>query len=250
MLMQPLMEQLSRLRLPAFREGLREQLGNPAVYAPLPFEERLTLLVEQECLRRESRRMKRLVHAARFPLQAEVEDLDLSVSRGLDRKLVLELAQGRWIEQHTNLFLLGPTGCGKTYLACALGRKACHSGMAVRYERTSRLLEEMRIAREQGEWISRLRELARVPLLILDDWMRDPITPLQTQNLLEVFDDRFGHASTMIATQVPVTDWHLRIPDSTLADAILDRLVHNAIRITLEGESQRKLRGSRNLSGS
>jgi DNA replication protein DnaC len=109
---------LSRLRLPAFREGLREQLGNPAVYAPLPFEERLTLLVEQECLRRESHRMKRLVHAARFPLQAEMEDLDLSASRGLDRKLVLELAQGRWIEQHTNLFLLGPTGCGKTYLAC------------------------------------------------------------------------------------------------------------------------------------
>jgi len=159
-------------------------LGNPAVYAPLPFEERLTLLVEQECRRRESRRMKRLVHAARFPLQAEMEDLDLSASRGLDRKLVLELAQGRWIEQHTNLFLLGPTGCGKTYLACALGRKACHSGMAVRYERTSRLLEEMRIAREQGEWISRLRELARVPLLTLDDWMRDPITPLQAQNLL------------------------------------------------------------------
>lgn len=159
-----------------------------------------------------------------------------------------ELAQGRWIEQHTNLFLLGPTECDKTYLACTLGRKACLSGMAVRFERTSRLLEEMRMAREQGEWVARLRELAHVPLLILDDWMRDPITPIQAQNLLKVFDDRFGNTSTMIATQVPVTDWHLRIQDPTLADATLDRLVHNAIRITLEGESQRKLRCPRAIS--
>jgi DNA replication protein DnaC len=250
MLQRPLMERLTRLRLPAFREGLREQLGNPDVYAPLPFEERLTLLVEQECLRRDNHRMKRFTHAAGFPQHAEMEDLDLSATRCLDRRLVLELSQGHWIEHHTNLFLLGPTGCGKTYLACALGRKACQAGIAVRYERTSRLLEDMRIAREQGEWVARLRELARVPLLILDDWMRDPVTPLQAQNLLEVFDDRFGQVSTMLATQVPVTDWHLRIPDPTLADAILDRLVHNAIRITLEGESQRKLRGSGNLSGS
>ena len=214
------------------------------MYAPLSFEERLALLVEQECLKRESCRVKRLTHAAGFPQPAEMEDLDLSSARGLERKMVRELAQGRWIEQHTNLFLLGPTGCGKTYLACALGRKACLSGMAVRFERTSRLLEDMRMAREQGEWVARLRELAQVPLLILDDWMRYPITPIQAQNLLEVFDDRFGNTSTMIATQVPVTDWHLRIPDPTLADAILDRLVHNAIRITLEGESQRKLRCS------
>jgi DNA replication protein DnaC len=228
---------------------LREQLGNPEVYAPLSFEERLALLAEQECLKRESRRMKRLTQAAGFPQPAEMEDLELSAARGLDRKLVRELAQGRWIEQHTNLFLLGPTGCGKTYLACALGRKACHAGIGVRFERTSRLLEEMRIAREQGEWVARLRELARVPLLILDDWMRDPISPIQAQNLLEVFDDRFGNTSTMIATQVPVTDWHLRIPDPTLADAILDRLVHNAIRITLEGESQRKLRCSKAVPG-
>lgn len=135
-----------------------------------------------------------------------------------------------------------------TYLACALGRKVCRAGFAVRFERTSPLLEGMRIAREQGEWIGRLRELARVPLLILDDWMRGPITPLQAQDLLEVFDDRCGQTSTMIATQVPVTDWHLRIPDPTLADAILDRLVHNAIRITLEGESQRKLRSSSGVS--
>lgn len=227
---------------------MREQLGNPEVYAPLSFEERLALLVEQECLKRENRRIKRIMQAAGFPQPAEMEDLELSTARGLDRKLVLELSQGRWIERHTNLFLLGPTGCGKTYLACALGRKACLSGMAVRFERTSRLLEEMRIAREQGEWVARLRELARVPLLILDDWMRDPITPIQAQNLLEVFDDRFGNTSTMIATQVPVTDWHLRIPDPTLADAILDRLVHNAIRITLEGESQRKLRCSKAVS--
>jgi DNA replication protein DnaC len=214
------------------------------VYAPLSFEERLALLVEQECLKRETCRVTRLTRAAGFPQPAEMEDLDLTSTRGLERKMVRELAQGRWIEQHTNLFLLGPTGCGKTYLACALGRRACHGGIGVRYERTSRLLEEIRIAREQSEWVTCLRELAHVPLLILDDWMRDPITPIQAQNLLEVFDDRFGSTSTMIATQVPVTDWHLRIPDPTLADAILDRLVHNAIRITLEGESQRKLRCS------
>jgi len=248
MLKEPLMQQLIRLRLPAFREGLREQLGHPDVYAPLPFEERLALLVEQECLKREDRRLKRLTHAAGFPQAAEIEDLELSSARGLDRKLILELAQARWVEQHANLFLLGPTGCGKTYLACCLGRKACQAGYAVRFERTSRLLDEMRIAREQGDWVARLRALARVSLLILDDWMRDPITPRQAQDLLEVLDDRFGQTSTMIASQVPLTDWHLRIPDPTLADAILDRLVHNAIRITLEGESQRKLRSSRGVS--
>ncbi len=250
MLKEPLMQQLIRLRLPAFREGLREQLGNPDVYAALSFEERVALLVDQECLKRENRRLKRLMHAAGFPQPAEMEDLELSAARGLDRKLVTELAQARWVGQHANLFLLGPTGCGKTYLACALGRKACQAGFAVRFERTSRLLEVMRIAREQGEWVTRLRELAWVPLLVLDDWMRDPITPLQAQDLLEVFDDRFGQSSTMIATQVPVTDWHLRIPDPTLADAILDRLVHNAIRINLEGESQRKLRSSHRVDGS
>jgi DNA replication protein DnaC len=249
MLQQPLIEQLIRLRLPAFRKGLREQLAHPEVYAPLAFEERLALLVEQECLKREARRLKRLTQAAGFPQPAELEDLDLSAARGLDRRLILELSQGRWMDQHVNLFLLGPTGCGKTYLACALGRKMCRAGAAVRFARTSRLLEEMRVAREAGEWVDRLRELARVPLLILDDWMRDPITPLQAQDLLEVFDDRFGRASTMIATQVPVTDWHLRIPDPTPADAILDRLVHNAIRITLEGESQRKLRCAPSVPG-
>jgi DNA replication protein DnaC len=139
----------------------------------------LALLVEQECLKREERHLKHLTHSASFPQPAEMEDLNLSAARGVDRRLVLELSQGRWLEQHAQLFLLGPTGCGKKYLACAIGQKICRAGFAVRFARTSRLLEEMRIAREAGEWVEGLRELAHIPLLILDKWMRDPITPLQ-----------------------------------------------------------------------
>jgi len=241
MLNQPLYDKLLQLRLLAFRDGLREQQDNPQ-YAPLSFEERLALLVDQECLRRHDQRIQRLLKAADFPMQATIEDLDLSPARGLERRIILELAQGHWIHNRHHLFVLGPTGSGKTYLACAFGNAAARNGYSVRFFRTSRLLHQLTQARQDGSYHALLRSLAKLNVLILDDWMRDPLTVQNSQDLLEILDDRFGHSSAIIASQVPITDWHLRIPDPTLADAILDRLVHNAHRLALQGESQRKLR--------
>lgn len=247
MLMEPLLDKLHRLRLPAFREGLREQMGNPQ-YAELAFEERLALLVERECLRRQNRSLERRLKQALFPVSAVMADVDLLPTRGLDRSQVLELAQGNWVEANRNVLLLGPTGSGKTYLACALGEAVCVCGYSVRYQRTSRLLTSLVQARKEGEYMDALRDLARVDLLILDDWMRDAVDAEQARELLEILDDRFGRSSTLVAGQVPVDEWYRRIPDPTLAEAILDRLIHNAYRLELTGESQRKLRGFRAMS--
>jgi DNA replication protein DnaC len=181
-------------------------------------------------------------------MQASFEDTDFSPARGLDRRSLLELAQCDWIPSRHNLLVLGPTGSGKTFIASAFGQAAARHGFTVRYQRTSRLLHALTLARTDGSFTALLRTLAKTSLLILDDWMRDPITLPNAQDVLEILDDRFGHTATLIASQVPVADWHLRIPDPTLADAILDRLVNNAHRIQLQGESQRKLRGVRPMS--
>jgi len=247
MISQTLLDQLLQLRLPAFREGLRLQFGNPQ-YAQLSFEERLLLLVEAECTRRSDNRMKRRLKLAEFPLQAAVEDLDFSPERGLERRLILELAQCHWVEKALNVLILGATGTGKTFLACALGTAACRLGYSVRYVRIPRFLHALAHARQDGAYLNLLRSLMKIDLLILDDWMRDPLPLPAAQDLLEVFDDRFGKTATLIASQVPVADWHARFPDPTLADAILDRCIHNAYRISMTGESQRKLLGFRSMS--
>jgi DNA replication protein DnaC len=247
MLMEPLLDKLHTLRLPAFREGLREQMGNPQ-YAELAFEERLALLVEKECLRRQNRSLQRRLKQAVFPVSAVMADVDLSPARGLDRSQVLDLAQGNWVEAKRNVLIVGPTGSGKTYLACALGEANCIAGYTVRYQRTSRLLASLVKARKDGDYTDCLRDLSRVDLLILDDWMRDVVEVEQARELLEVLDDRFNHSATMVAGQVPVDEWYRRIPDPTLAEAILDLLIHNAYRLELTGESQRKLRGFRPMS--
>ena len=249
MLVQPLLDKLTQLRLPAFREGLQEQLRN-AQYSELAFEERLALLVDQECTRRASRRVQRRTEAAAFPFPALIEDLDFSTPRGLDRRIVLELAQGTWIDQHLNVIVDGPTGAGKTFLACALGHAACRNNFTVRYFRTSRLLQQLAQAHQDGSHSTELARLARTDLLIFDDWLRDPLTLPQAQDLLEIMDDRFGRSSTLVATQVPVAEYHARFPDSTLADAILDRLVHNAHRLNLVGKSQRKMRSTGRMPSS
>ncbi len=241
MLRQPLLEKLTRLRLPGFRQGLQEQWGNPN-YAELAFEERLGMLVDLECTRRDNSTRQRRIKAARFGLRATIEDLDLSAARGLDRAFILELAQGEWIGRHLNILVLGPTGAGKSYLACALGEAACRQGLSVRYHRTSRLLHEIMLSHADGSFPKVLNTLARLPLLILGDWLRDPLAASQSRDLLEIVDDRYGRASTLVATQVPVEDWHARFPDPTLADAVLDRLVHNAYRLELKGDSMRKKR--------
>jgi DNA replication protein DnaC len=246
MTLQALYDQLLDLRLPAFRDALREQQGNPQ-FSELTFEDRLALLVDHECCQRRENRIRRNIRAANFPMQASLEEIDFSPARGLDRSAILELGQCAWVASRLNTLVLGPTGSGKSFIACALGNAAVRNGSTVRYHRTSRLLHTLGLARQDGSLASLLRSLAKTNLLIFDDWMRDAITIQNAQDILEVLDDRFGHSATLIASQVPISDWHLRIPDPTLADAILDRLVHNSRRIQLEGESQRKLRADRNM---
>jgi DNA replication protein DnaC len=242
-----LFDQLLRLRLPAFREGLREQQANPK-YAELAFEERLALLVELECTRRFNNRLRRALHLSAFPMQATLEELDFSPGRGLDRRLVLELGQCAWIGNHLNILISGPTGGGKSFLACSLGTAAIRLGYSVRYFRTSRLLHSLAQARTDASYPTLLRSLARTDVIILDDWMRDELTPANAQDLLEILDDRYGQSSTLVASQVPMENWFAQIPAPTLADAILDRLVHNAYQLRLTGESQRKVRGIRSMS--
>jgi DNA replication protein DnaC len=238
-LTQPLLDNLTRIRLPAFRAALEEQLHN-AQYAELSFEDRLTLLVDQECTHRDNNRLRRRLKAAQLPLPATIEALDLAPARGLDRRLVLQLAQGEWLHQHLNTLVLGPTGVGKTFLACALAYAACRADCTARYHRTARLLNDTALAHADGSYPRLLDALARVQLLVLDDWLRDPLTRPQAQDLLDILDDRYDRASTLVVSQVPVAEWHGRIPDPTLADAILDRLVHNAYRLELQGDSRRK----------
>jgi len=246
MISQTLNEKLLELHLNAFREGLREQVSNPK-YIDLPFEERLLLLVELECIHRTDSRIKRRFKMAEFPITAAIEDLDFSPERGLDKHLILELAQCSWVDKALNILILGATGTGKSFLATSLGVAACRAGYSVHYWRTSRLLHSLAHARQDGSYLAFLRSLNKTDVLILDDWMRDPIQLSGAQDLLEIFDDRFGKAATVIVSQIPVADWHLRFPDPTLADAILDRTIHNAYRLSLLGDSQRKLRGNRSM---
>ena len=240
MLTQPLLNKLSKLNLSGFRLALEEQMQNPH-YAELSFEERLGLLVDIETTRRANNRLRRRLKSARFPLQATIEDLDLSAGRGLKRAQVLELAQGAWVRRHLNLLVIGPTGAGKTYLSCALGRAACEAEFTVRYLRTSRLLHTLELVHADGSYPQLLRSLARTNLLIFDDWLRDPLSRSQAKDLLEILDDRYARSATLVSTQVPVSDWHNRIPDPTIADSVLDRLIHNAYRLELKGDSMRKI---------
>ncbi|HEX9924035.1 MAG TPA: IS21-like element helper ATPase IstB [Anaerolineae bacterium] len=239
MLNQPLLDKLSQLGLPAFRGALVEQWQSPH-YTDLSFEERLGLLLDLEVTRRRNNRLQRRLQQAHFPLPATMEDLDLSPSRGLNRSQVLQLAQGEWVANHLNLLILGPTGAGKSYLAAALGRAACQQEYLVLFLRTSRFLQSLELAHADGSYPQLLAKMARTHLLIFDDWLRDPLARSQAQDLLEIVDDRYGRAATAVVTQVPVADWHLRLPDPTLSDALLDRLIHNAYRLELSGESRRK----------
>jgi len=244
---QVLLDQLALLRMSAFRQGLEAQFASPE-YDALSFEERLTLLVEQEVVQRDNNRVHRRILQARFQQTALVQDIDFSTQRGLQRSQVLQLAQTTWINKSLNLIVLGPTGAGKTFIASALGRAACEQNLIVRYYRLPRLFQEIKIAQLEGEYSRLIKSLNKTDLLILDDWLRDPPTLSEAQSLLDILDDRYSRSSTLLATQFPIDTWHSRIPDPTLADAILDRLVHNAHRIELQGDSQRKLRAAQGMS--
>jgi len=238
---QTLLDNLTKLRLPAFREALEAQLANPQ-YAELPFEERISLLVDEECLQRSHNRTQRRIRQACFQQTAYVEDIDFAAERGLKRSEILQFAQNTWIRKALNLIILGPTGAGKTFLACALGRAACQQDFLVRYYRMPRFFQDLKLAQLDDQYAKFLRSLNKSQLLIFDDWLRDPLSLADTQNLLDILDDRYNRSATMLVSQYPVDQWHVRFPDPTLADAILDRLVHNAYRVELLGDSQRKLR--------
>ena len=240
MLQHPTFELLHELRLPGMSVALQEQQGIPDL-DELTFEDRLTLLLEREKTDRSNRRFQRLLGQARLHLDATIEDLDFRKSRGMDRSLLLRLASSDWIRQGQTVLLVGATGSGKSYLACALGHQACRHGLGVRYYRLSRLLDELRLARGDGSRARLLQRLARTHLLLLDDWGLAPLDDLARHDLLEVLDDRYGRRGTLLTSQVPIDHWHEIVGDPTFGDAILDRLLHNAHRITLKGGSMRRV---------
>jgi DNA replication protein DnaC len=242
MLMNHTMDKLRQMRLSGMVEAIREQQENPH-YQELSFGERLGHLVEREWLLREERRFARRLREAKLRQRATVEELDFHVSRRLDRAFILDLAGCEWIRRYHNLIITGPTGVGKTYLACALGHRACVMGYRVRYHRVGRLLSELALGRGDGSYLEAMKVLAKVQLLILDDWGLRPLTGEEALDLLEVIEDRHQRGSTLIISQVPVEAWHQLIGDGTIADAILGRLVHSAYRVEMEGESMRKQRG-------
>ena len=238
MLDHPTLDKLRALRLTAMADALQDQLSKPL--PDLDFESRLGMLVEQEWLARENRRIKRLLQQAKLQQSACVEDIDYAKSRGLIKAKIMELSRSQWIQQHLNLLITGSTGCGKTYLACALAHRACQDGFSSRYYRLPRLWEDLKIARAAGTYINWLGQLAKVDLLILDDWGLVAPDVDQRRDLLEILDDRYQKRSTIVTSQLPTTHWHEHLNDATLADAILDRLLHNSIRLELKGESMRK----------
>lgn len=239
MLHHPTLEKLQSLRLSGMHDGLIEQSRTPEIDS-LGFEERLGLLVDRELTARDNRRLQTRLRQARLKHRACLEDLDYRHRRGLDKGLVTQLATGQWIAKGLNLIVQGPTGVGKTWIACALAHQACRLGYTALYLRTPRLLEDLTLAHGDGRYPKLMRSLSRTDLVILDDWGLAPMTPAGRRDLLELLDDRHPGRSTLVTSQLPVEAWHEHIGEPTLADAILDRLVHNAYRIQLQGESMRK----------
>lgn len=239
MLTHPTLDLLHTLGLAGMARAFEELAASPRG-AELDHAEWLALLLDRELADRQERRLKARLRYARLRHQAAVEDVDYRTPRGLDRALFQKLALGGWITERQNLIIEGPTGAGKSWLACALGHRACRDNLSVLYQRVPRMFADLALARGDGRYPRLMRALAGVRLLILDDWGLEPLGAEQRHDLLEIVEDRYGRGATLITSQVPVDRWHDLIGDPTLADAILDRIVHTAHRIQLRGESLRK----------
>jgi DNA replication protein DnaC len=238
MLNQPTIEKLRALKLSGMANALARQLEKPMI--DLDFESRLALLVEQEWLDRENRKLKRRLNQAKLQQNACIEDINYTNARGLTKAKILELSHNQWLQNKQNILITGATGCGKTYISSAFAHSACLGGYTVKYIRLPRLWEELKVAKANGTYTQWLSKIAKINLLILDDWGLVPPDDERRQDLLEVMDDRYQKNSTIVTSQLPISTWHEHLQDETFADAILDRLIHNSVRIELEGETMRK----------
>jgi len=239
MLLHPTLEKLTTLRFTGMVAALDEQMQMNSL-DDLGFEERLGILLDREIAVRQSRIMNTRLRKAKLRQESCIEDIDFRHPRGMDKSLVIRLAGCEWIKDHNNLIITGPTGVGKTYLACAFAQKACREGFNTLYLRTTKLFEDLSLSKGDGRYLKLLASFAKADLLVLDDYGLDKLSREQRHDLLEILEDRHGLKSTLVTSQLPIDHWHEQIGDPTLADAILDRLVHNAHKIKLNGESMRK----------
>jgi len=239
MLTHPTLDKLHTLRLSGMARAFEEQLNAPDSDV-LSTEERLALMVDRELLERDNRRLTTRLRRAKLRHHACIEDIDYRHPRGLDKALVAKLTTGNWLREHLNCLITGPTGIGKSWLACALAQKACRDGFTAMYVRLPRFLRELALAKGDGRYPKLIRELARADLLVLDDFGTARLDDGHRRDLLEILDDRYNVRSTLVTSQFPVEHWYDLLADPTLADAILDRLVHNAYKLNLKGESMRK----------
>ena len=242
MLSQPTLDRLRELRLRGMADAFAVQMESPEA-SSLSFEERLGLLVDAEWTHRRNTALARLLREAKLRLPACPEDVEFGAARGLDRATWRALFAGDFATRHQNVLVVGPTGVGKTYLACALGHACCGLGMRVRYLRLGGLLQDIALARLDGSYRTLFGRLSKTDLLVLDDFGLAPLGGIEARELLELVDDRYERRSTVVCSQLPLSEWHRAIIDPTLADAILDRLVHGAHKFTLQGESMRKKKG-------
>lgn len=239
MLSQPTIDKLNTMKLSAMAKAFADQMRAPDM-AALTFEERFGLIVDLQITDLENRRMQNRIKNAHLRLSASVEDLDFAQGRGLERSTVMSLALNQWVKSHHNILVTGPTGAGKTYLACALGQRACRDGHSVLYHRAARLLQDIAVSRHDGRYNKIMGPLSRAEVLILDDFLISPMNQDEQKEFLEIVEERHDRKATIVTSQLPIISWYDAMQDPTLADAILDRLIHNAYKLELKGESMRR----------